>query len=138
MSYITGFFGILFKFIAFLMAFFLVAYLLEALSAMQSVVGGDIQAIYPFDETVALICHEEGKFLGLPLNRALYNPDSGECYDIIAGTFLLCAAPVDSEQFESLFEAQVARYLTRFYQPEAFLRINGCLICFPIEDDVDD
>ena len=31
MSYIIGFFGILFKFIAFLMAFFLVAYLLEAL-----------------------------------------------------------------------------------------------------------
>ena len=38
------------------------------LSAMQAAVGGPIQAIYPFPEPVALICHEEGKLLGLPLN----------------------------------------------------------------------
>ena len=43
----------------------------EGLSAMQAAVGGPIQAIYPFPEPVALICHEEGKLLGLPLNRAL-------------------------------------------------------------------
>ena len=30
----------------------------EGFSAMQAAVGGPIQAIYPFPEPVALICHE--------------------------------------------------------------------------------
>ena len=34
------------------------------LTSMQAVVGGPIQAVYPFDQPVALICHEEGKLLG--------------------------------------------------------------------------
>lgn len=62
------------------------------LTSMQALVGGAIQAVYPFDEPVALICHEEGKLLGLPQNRALRHPDTGEIYDIICGTFFLCAA----------------------------------------------
>jgi hypothetical protein len=78
----------------------------QTLEAMQAVVGGYIQAIYPFDEPVALVCHEEGKLLSLPLNRALYSPETGDCYDIIAGTFCLCAAPPDSDQFESLSAEQ--------------------------------
>ena len=57
------------------------------LVSMQALVGGTIQAVYPFDEPVALICHEEGKLLGLPQNRALRHPDTGEIYDIICGTF---------------------------------------------------
>ena len=67
------------------------------LAAMQHTVGGPIQAVYPFEEPVALICHEEGKLLHLPLNRALRSPDTGGIYDIIAGNFFLCAAPPDSE-----------------------------------------
>ena len=39
------------------------------LESMQKIVGGSIQAVYPFDEPVALICNEEGKLLNLPLNR---------------------------------------------------------------------
>ena len=61
------------------------------LEGMQQVVGGYIQAIYPFEDPVALICNEEGKLLGLPLNRALKDGD-GDIYDIIAGTFFLCGA----------------------------------------------
>ena len=37
----------------------------DSLESMQSIVGGIIQAIYPFEDTVALICNEEGKLLGL-------------------------------------------------------------------------
>ena len=62
------------------------------LEAMQKIVGGSIEAVYPFDEPVALICNEAGKLLGLPLNRALRDAD-GTVYDIISGTFFLCAAP---------------------------------------------
>ena len=58
------------------------------LKSMQKVVGGDIQAIYPFEEPIALVCHEEGKLIGLPLNRALRDED-GKIYDMIAGTFFL-------------------------------------------------
>ena len=32
-----------------------------SLKSMQDIVGGLIQAIYPWDEPVALICDEEGK-----------------------------------------------------------------------------
>lgn len=109
------------------------------LGAMQNAVGGYIQAIYPFEASaVALVCHEEGKLLNLPLNRALYSPDTGECYDVVAGTFFLCSAPLDSDQFESLSEEQIARYYARFRHPEAFFRINGSLISVPIEEKADD
>ena len=52
-----------------------------SLESMQQLVGGLIQAVYPFDDPVALICNDEGKLLGLPFNRALRNSE-GEIYDI--------------------------------------------------------
>lgn len=70
-----------------------------SLKSMQEMVDGPIQTIYPFEESVGLICHEEGKLLGLPLNRALRSPETGEIYDIIAGPFFLCSAPSDSDHF---------------------------------------
>ena len=41
----------------------------DTLTSMQQIVGGTIQAVYPFEEPVALICNDEGKLLNLPLNR---------------------------------------------------------------------
>ena len=102
------------------------------LAAMQHTVGGPIQAVYPFEEPVALICHEEGKLLPLPLNRALRSPDTGEIYDIIAGDFFLCAAPPDSEHFESLTDDQLERYAQIFRTPEMFLSgPGGSIIVLP-------
>ena len=103
----------------------------DTLEAMQEVVDGYIQAAYPFEEPVALICNEEGKLNGLPLNRALWDED-GTLYDIISGTFFLCAAPPDAENFQSLSEEQLAYYEDRFHCPEMFLNVNGKLICLPI------
>ena len=97
------------------------------LASMQKLVGGFIEAVYPFDDPVALICNDEGKLMGLPLNRALYD-NTGQIYDIIAGTFFLCGAPGDSEDFTSLTEEQLQRYQERFAEPEQFLRINGQLL----------
>ena len=37
----------------------------HTLEAMQSVVGGYIQAIYPYEDMVAIVCNEEGKLIGL-------------------------------------------------------------------------
>lgn len=80
-----------------------------SLRSMQEVVGGYIQAIYPWMEEVALICNEEGMFNGLPLNRPLLD-DRGWLIDVIAGTFFICAALIDSESFKSLTDDQIEHY----------------------------
>ena len=90
------------------------------LASMQEVVGGLIQAIYPFEEDVALICNEEGKLLRLPPNRVLRD-DKGRIYDVICGTFFLCAAPTDSDSFEGLNAEQLDRYAQHFYPIEFFI-----------------
>ena len=100
------------------------------LESMQKIVGGSIEAVYPFDEPVALICNEEGKLLNLPLNRALQN-DAGEVYDIVSGTFFLCAAPPDSDHFAGLTDQQAKTYLERFSMPEMFLNVGGNLFVLP-------
>lgn len=100
----------------------------SSLEDMQRLVGGCIQVVYPFPEEVALVCNDEGKLQGLPLNRALRDAE-GEVYDIISGTFFLCAAPADSENFESLTEDQLKKYSALFHSPETFLNLDGQVIC---------
>lgn len=96
----------------------------NTLSAMQEAVGGLIQAVYPFEESIALVCNEEGKLLPLLPNRTLRHPETGEVYDIIFGTFFLCSAPPDSESFESLSPEQISRYTEHFKCPEFFPGIS--------------
>ena len=102
----------------------------DSLESMQKIVGGLIEAVYPFDEPVALICNEEGKLLNLPLNRALRD-DEGNVYDIISGTFFVCAAPPDSDHFAGLTDQQVKTYMERFAMPEMFLNVDGALFVLP-------
>ena len=91
------------------------------LKTLQGFVGGLIQVLYPFeDEHIALICNDEGKLLGLPLNRALRD-ENGDIYDIIAGTFLICSAPPDSENFAGLSEEQMQKYKSKFEHIEIYL-----------------
>ena len=99
------------------------------LEAMQKIVGGSIEAVYPFDDPVALICNAEGKLLGLPQNRTLRD-DAGEVYDIISGTFFLCAAPPDSDRFSGLTDQQAKTYMG-FAMPEMFLNVGGELFVLP-------
>ena len=65
------------------------------LKSLQAEVGGYIQAIYPFEDEVALICNDEAKLIGLPLNRTLRMDGMAcnEIYDIIVGDFFICYAP---------------------------------------------
>ena len=100
------------------------------LESMQKIVGGPIQAIYPFEEPVALICNEEGKLLNLPLNRVLRD-DAGNVYDIISGTFFVCAAPPDSDRFAGLTDQQAKTYMERFAIPEMFLDVGDDLFVLP-------
>ena len=46
-----------------------------SLREMQKLVGGLIQTMYPWEDPVALVCNDEGKILGMPLNRVLEDYD---------------------------------------------------------------
>ena len=70
---------------------------------------------------------------GKPLNRALRD-ENGEIYDAIAGTFFICGAPADSENFTSLTDEQIDYWLRRFAKPEFFVNVNGQIICVPVEE----
>lgn len=61
----------------------------DTLEAMQAVVGGDIEEYMPFEDEVAIVCHEEGKLIGLPPNRAVYaEPETVELtYSELADRF---------------------------------------------------
>ena len=94
----------------------------HTLAAMQSIVGGDIEALYPFDDPVGIICAESGKLVGLPPNRALRDSD-GKIYDVIAGTFFL--AGLDAANFTSLPDDLLEKYTNRFRFAEIFIKVNG-------------
>ena len=95
-----------------------------SLESYQEIVGGYIEVIYPFDDPVALICNEEGKIDGLPWNRAMYD-ESGNVWDIIAGTFLIVGADPSEEDFGGLTEELIDKYKRRFWAAETFLGVNG-------------
>ena len=60
-----------------------------SLSELQAAVDGNIETFYPYEEQVCIVCDDEGKICGKPLNRAIYNED-GTIMDIMAGTFFIC------------------------------------------------
>ena len=93
----------------------------DSLESEQKLVGGMIELYMPFDDDAAIICNEEGKLIGLPLNRAIYD-SSGSLGEIRAGDFFICRAPADSDRFESLTEEQKKKYSERFKYPERFQR----------------
>ena len=84
---------------------------IDGLNEMQALVGGYIQAVYPFEEPVAVVCNEEGKNLGLPFNRPLLDAH-GLPYDIICGTFFV--AGLGAEDFVSLTDEQIQNYKAMF------------------------
>jgi len=95
------------------------------LNSLQQVVGGHIEAVYPYDDPVAIVCHEEGKLIGLPLNRKL------EDYDIIAGTFIICG--LGEEDFDSLTPELAEKYREKFADPEIFMKMGSRIVAIPIK-----
>ena len=97
----------------------------SGLKSLQAAVGGDIQSVYPYEDPVALICNDEGKLMGLPLNRALYDED-GNIYDIVAGNFLIVG--LGEENFATLPADLMEKYRQQFEHPEQFIRIAGKIL----------
>ena len=107
-----------------------------SLESYQKTVGGYIEAYYPFEEPVCIVCNEEGKINGLPLNRAVYaDPDRGEMLDIIAGTFFICDR--SGENFGSLSPEQLRRYTEQFKYPERFFRMDNEIRAVPFLPEKD-
>ena len=104
----------------------------DDLRSMQALVGGDIQAVYPYEEPVALICNESGKLDGLPLNRALRDSDGG-IYDIVAGKFFIVG--LGQNDFIDLPHELAAQFAEHFRQPEIFLREGDKIIAVPMPDE---
>ena len=107
----------------------------SSLESLQATVGGLIQAIYPFEDQVALVCNEEGKINGLTLNRAVYG-DEGQMLDIIAGTFFICGLTEDS--FGSLTPELAEKYGNLFQFPEIFVREGDEIKAIPVKPSVRD
>ena len=103
------------------------------LKALQEAVGGFIGASYPFaDDPVAIVYNDDGKLMGLPLNRALRDED-GQMYDAVAGTFLVVG--LGEEDFASLTPELAQKYEQLFHQPEAFLKLGNRLLVLPVPDE---
>ena len=103
------------------------------LKALQQAVGGFIGASYPFaDDPVAIVYNDNGKLMGLPLNRALRD-ESGEAYDVVAGTFLVVG--LGEEDFVSLSPELARKYEEHFHQPEAFIPLGRRMMVIPVPDE---
>ena len=96
-----------------------VVHISHTLLEMQKLVGGKIEAIYPFEDPVAVVCNEEGKLTGEEPNRAIKDPNTGEIMDIICGTFFVCG--LTREDFGSLDGQLIQKYNKFFCYPEMFL-----------------
>lgn len=80
----------------------------NTLEAKQEIVGGFIECTgIMSDYDVSIICNEEGKILGLPLNR-----DIG--HDVIAGTFIIVGNDDSTGEFISLTDEQKEKYKNIF------------------------
>ena len=74
----------------------------------QEIVGGNIEYTrVDNDESALLICNEEGKIMGLPVNR-----ETGS--DLIMGTFLIVGDDKDIGEDRSLTDEQIEQYKDRF------------------------
>lgn len=98
----------------------------DNLESMQRLVEGNIEEYMPFEDALdprigdcAIVCNEEGKMLGLELNRGIFD-QNGRLQDIIAGPFFICYAPVESERFLSMPPDLEEKMRKKFEFPEQF------------------
>ena len=104
----------------------------NTLEELQRAVGGYIEAFYPFEEEVCIVCNDEGKFNGMAPNRAVYGEDK-KLMDIIFGPFFICDC--SGESFGSLSPEQLEKYSKQFKFPEHFLRNDRDVIAIPYKPE---
>ena len=85
---------------------------------MQKVVGGLIQAIYPFKKQVAIVCNDEALLLDMPFNRSVEGGYGG-----VFGTFFVCG--IEGENFCSLTPEQMETYKKKYHHAEILIGAVG-------------
>lgn len=81
----------------------------NTLQELQQAVGGSIEVVpAELGDDALVICNEEGKIMGLPYNRCVYDAD-GIPHDVIAGTFI----NLDGE-FVSITPEHETKYMERY------------------------
>ena len=104
----------------------------NGLESLQHEVGGDIQAVYPYDDPIAIIAAESGKLMGMPFNRALRD-EEGHIYDVLVGKFLI--AVLGEENFVSIPDELIPKYTREFQTPEQLVRIGEKNYILPAMDN---
>ncbi len=97
----------------------------DNVKAMQHAVRGSIQAIYPFEDQVALVYNDTGKLQEMPPNRALYS--NGNVCDIIVGDFFICGTSTEKNKLVGLSDDLAKTYLERFKKPERFYKVGDTI-----------
>lgn len=87
------------------------------LEALQEIVGGYIECAVHFDDGATVICNEEGKLMGLPINCVLWR--NGFPVDTLNGNLIIVG--VTEEDFDSLSSEMVNKYLEKFSGFDVFL-----------------
>ena len=90
------------------------------LRSMQRVVGGYIEASFPFDDDVCIVCNDSGKINGMRENRGIYSPDGSTLIDVIYGPFFICGCRYG--EFTSLSDSQIEKYGEKFRSPESLVK----------------
>jgi hypothetical protein len=89
----------------------------HTLENLQRLVEGYIEAVYPWNDPVGVVCDEEGIANRKEPNRLLMD-DNGNPYDILKGTFFICG--LGAEDFCSISDELAEKYAERFRWPEMF------------------
>lgn len=91
---------------------------INGLTEMQATVGGLIDAIYPFEDQVAVVCNDEALFLDMEFNRSMPGGYGG-----VFGPFFVCG--ITAEDFCSLTPEQSRKYGKIFHKAEILLGVRG-------------
>lgn len=87
---------------------------INGLHEMQAVVGGLIDAIYPYKDPVAIVCNDEALLYKMPFNRSVEDGYGG-----VFGTFFVCG--LGEESFTSLSPELMQKYKEKFKNAELLI-----------------
>lgn len=99
-------------------------------SELEKILGGSFKQMCPFDDDIAILINENEKFNKSPPNRALIIDH--RINDILHGSFFVCG--MGEENYCSLSEKLIDKYLKMFYYPERFEIGENGIIRFTLKN----
>ena len=102
----------------------------HTLEEMQKTVGGCIQATYPWDDLIGLICDEDALTKPEQQGNRKINDDMA-----IKGPFFLCG--LGEEDFTDFPKELIDKYMKLFWKPEIFVRTVRGPVIIPVDREWD-